>query len=190
MAAMIAIFGWRRMTYGRRFIVRVGTGSPGIDPQKAMEYFGEKPKLWDLETQQPVENEDGLTWQGMMPLSATFKKSQAETLSPPDNTSAQVVGTTARPRVPPQLENFGRQFRRPIRARNSTDSSQPEPVESPSLQVAMAIAMPSSRIHEREWMHEESLKDISNHTHEPFIGDDRMEYSLGLMDIPWHSAET
>jgi len=181
MAAMIAIFGWRRMTYGRGIIVRVG--SPGVDPQKATAYFGEKPRLWDLETQRTVEN-NGRLWQYMLPLSASIKRPLGEAISPPDSTSAQVAGTTTT-RIPPHLEDIGRHFRRPTRVRKSAD---PEVAEGHTLQIAMAIAMPSSRKREREGTHE-GPEHTSNHTHELFDGDNRMEYSLGLMDIPWHAAE-
>lgn len=66
MAAMIAIFGWRRLTYGRGVIRVVRMASPEADSQNAMGDFRETPKLWNLEIHPPVQNKDELTWQEMM----------------------------------------------------------------------------------------------------------------------------
>lgn len=63
MAAMITIFGWRRMVFGRGFVIQP------IERDRffAMsEYFGEKPELWDLWSRSPVGSTDQLEWKQVM----------------------------------------------------------------------------------------------------------------------------
>lgn len=180
MAAMIAVFGWRRMTYGRGIGVHLGRGG-GVGPLKSLEEFGEKPILWDLWTQRPVgHHDDELKWDGIMPLSASIKK-QLEDEETHDGTHS---------RIPAQHDNIRQHFRNPTRVRKTAAGN--SKTEAPTLQVAIAIAMPSSRKREHEWTHEgtSSTDDTSNHIHKPCDDDDNMlGYSLGLMDIPWHSKE-
>lgn len=84
-----------------------------------------------------------------------------------------------------QLGDIGRPFRRPTRTRKAAFGiGQCGPVERPLLQVAMTIAMPSSG--QRGWTHKAGQDEKGSYTHEPFNGDNSTEYSLGLMDIPWH----
>jgi hypothetical protein len=63
MAAMLTIFGWRRMVFGRGFVIQP------IERDRffAMsEYFGEEPELWDLWSRSPVGSMDQLEWKQVM----------------------------------------------------------------------------------------------------------------------------
>lgn len=63
MAATIAVFGWRRMYLSRGMaIAHHGRVTPGGRGDR----FGEKPKLWDLWTRDPVSSNEEMKWNGIM----------------------------------------------------------------------------------------------------------------------------
>jgi len=177
MAAMVAVFGWRRMTYGRGMIAHQPRGG-GAGPLRSLEYLGEKPELWDFWTRRPVGNNNELNWEGVIPLSACIKE-------PLEGTSE---ANTTHSRIPLQLDHIRQHFCHPTRVRKVAGNNKIETVGSPTLQVAMAIAMPSSRKRERERSHDDP-DDKGGHSQATCDDDRRLEYSLGLMDIPWHSVD-
>jgi hypothetical protein len=63
-AAILTIFGWRRMVFGRGFVMRPIEGDTAFFAMS--EHFGEKPKLWDLWSHPPVGSMDQLEWEQIM----------------------------------------------------------------------------------------------------------------------------
>jgi len=64
MAAMLTIFGWRRMVFGRGIVLQPIEREDFLNPMSS--YFGEKPELWDLWSRSPVGSKDQLEWERIM----------------------------------------------------------------------------------------------------------------------------
>jgi len=181
LAAMLTIFGWRRVVFGRGFVLQPIIGDRFHAPGMAEYYYGEKPELWDLWTRSPVGSNEQLKWERIMPLSASIKKSGEESFN-----DAEASGTHTHSRIPSQLQTLRQHIRRHTK---SADEQKIDAVsvQNRTLQVAMAIAMPSPHKRECESTNE-GLANAEIHTHEPH-DTDPLEYSLGLMEMPWHSEE-
>jgi hypothetical protein len=65
MAAMVTIFGWRRVIFGR-FTLDPTEGQGFHTPGTAGPYHGEKPELWDLWTQPCVGSNEQVKWEHIM----------------------------------------------------------------------------------------------------------------------------
>lgn len=167
MAAMLTIFGWRRMVFGR-FLLQP-TVVDGFYAPRMAESYGEKPELWDLWTEPSVGINEQLTWERIMPFSASIKQSEEDTHL----------------RNPSQLQSIQQQIRRHTRSAKATDDGS---TQSRTLQVAVAIAMPSPHTLERESTNE-GPTSADTHTHEHNDARPTLDYSLGLMEMPWHSEE-
>lgn len=67
LAAMLTIFGWRRMYFNRGLVTMVHPLGGGGDLMSRREaYIGEKPELWDFWTREPVLDNEGLKWRDIM----------------------------------------------------------------------------------------------------------------------------
>jgi len=175
MAAMLTIFGWRRVVFGRFLIQPIG-GEGFHAPRMAESFYGEKPELWDLWTQSTVGSNERLKWEQIAPLSASIKQSGD------DSDEARL----AHLRMPSQLQSIQQHIRRHTRAARSADDQKPSAASAQGrkLQVAVAIAMPSPHRHDESTSEGPTSTDPHTHEHhdaDPFI------YSLGLMEMPWHS---
>jgi len=205
MAAMLTIFGWRRMVFGRGFVIQ------SIERDRffaVSEYFGEKPELWDLWSRSPVGNMDQLEWEQVMvsqsstfipyykyvnhsrvcnfvqPLSASVRQPENNLPNDPDSQAAVIHNT--RSRIPSHIRSIGQQIRRTAKLAGDRNSDT-GPAASRTLQVAVAIVMPSTYRHAHELINE-GVSSPETQTHKPHDADP-LEYSLGLMEMPWHSDE-
>lgn len=184
LAAMLTIFGWRRMVFGRGFIMQpVGRmGRAGWEFERQPEYFGEEPKLWDLWSHPSADSKGPLNWEQMMPISANIKRSEE---IPSNEAGSRATDIHAHYGIPSQLRSIGRHIHRhakPAGDRNADVRS----TESQTLQVAVAIAMPSIHTHEHNSKNEGPSNSPDIQSHEPNDADP-LQYSLGLVEMPWHS---
>jgi len=179
LAAMLTIFGWRRVVFGRGFVLQPIVGDGFHAPGMAEHHHGEKPELWDVWTQPPVGSNEQLKWERIMPFSTSIMKSGEESFN-----DAEASGIHTHPRIPSQLQTIRQYIRR---HRKSADEPKIDAgsAQNRTLRVAMAIAMPSPHKRECEPINE-GLANADEHTHEPH-DTDPLEYSLGLMEMPWHS---
>jgi hypothetical protein len=109
---------------------------------------------------------------GMQPLSASIK--------PSDDTHSQATDIYTYPRIPSQFQSIRQHIHRHTHSTKPTGDPKTDggSDESQTLQVAVAVAMPS--------LHGPPVSDTQ--THGPHDVEP-LDYSLGLMEIPWHSKE-
>jgi len=183
MTAMLTIFGWRRVVFGRGFVLQPIVGDRFHAPRTGEYSYREKPELWDLWTEPPVGGKEQLKWERIMPFSASIKKLGGESF---DNAQASDIHT--HPRIPSQLQTIRQHIRRHMKPKLADEQKvNAVSTQNRTLQVAVAIAMPSPHKREREPTNE-GLASADTYTHEPHDAD-LLEYSLGLMEMPWHSEE-
>ncbi|KAK0494718.1 hypothetical protein EDD18DRAFT_353249 [Armillaria luteobubalina] len=166
-AAMIAVFGWRRIQFG-------STAGPRAGVDERLRHLGERPKLWDLWTGKGQSTSD--TWEGIMPISANVHYvSDTKPVHSKSNVSF----------LPLQL----------LRSRRDGDSfslhadDDDDESISADVQVAVAVAMPSPPSIKRS-----SMTPSTSSGKEPEDIEDEnalVEYSLGLFAarIPWRREE-
>lgn len=65
MAAILTIFGWRRIVSGR-FLLQPTVADDGFHVPRTAESYGETPRLWDLWTQPFVGSDEQLKWEQIM----------------------------------------------------------------------------------------------------------------------------
>ncbi|PPQ96851.1 hypothetical protein CVT26_006020 [Gymnopilus dilepis] len=181
-AAMVIVFGWRRIQYARGLIPQGLTfDEEGMSPKASLV----RPKLWDLWNEEEItwaqvsgkekaRRDSELQWANIMPLSANAVPS-----SPVHESMASIVSSTELPtlarrrdlldRQPPALRMWRRLRQRQKTREKSTTSSIP----SPRLQVEVAILMPSPRYpvyvreegdnvyHEKKWPKREDMTEFS-----------------------------
>jgi hypothetical protein len=71
LAAMLTIFGWRRVAFGRGFATHpIGRG--GFHAEMKTESFGRRPELWDLWTQPCSDSKEQLEWDRMLASRSTL----------------------------------------------------------------------------------------------------------------------
>lgn len=187
MAAMLTIFGWRRVVFGRPGMDSME--GDGFHTQNTEEsFYGEKPELWDLWTQSPhaISSYEQLKWEHIMPFSASIKPPRG---APSDDADSRVTDTHAHLRIHSHLQNVQQHLRRHTLTAKSADNHKKDTgsAKNPSrtLQVAVAIAMPSPHQRERESVNERPAS-ADTHVH---IHHDPLDYSLGLTEMLWHSDE-
>jgi hypothetical protein len=119
----------------------------------------------------------------VQPFSASIKKLGGE---PFDDAQASDIHT--HPRIPSQLQTIRQHIRRHMKPKLADEQKvNAVSTQNRTLQVAVAIAMPSPHKRQREPTNE-GLASADTYTHEPHDAD-LLEYSLGLMEMPWHSEE-
>jgi len=122
---------------------------------------------------------NALKWERVMPLSAAIKPSR-------EALDAQATDTHTHSRIHSPLQSIRQHFRHISRSADPPKSNVVA-AESQTLQVAVAIAMPSPHKCQHEsTLERPTIADFQTHgCHDP----NPFEYTLGLMEIPWHSAE-
>ena len=119
----------------------------------------------------------------VQPLSASIKQSEKNL---PNDTDSQATDIHTHSRIPSHLRSIRQQIRRTAKLTGDRNSDT-GPAASRTLQVAVAIVMPSTYRHGHKLM-DEGLSSPETQTHKPHDADP-LEYSLGLMEMPWHSDE-
>ncbi|KAK0203565.1 hypothetical protein DFS33DRAFT_811934 [Desarmillaria ectypa] len=166
-AAMIAVFGWRRIQFGSAAGPRAG-----VDGR--LRHLGERPKLWDLWTGKRESTSDA--WEAIMPISAIMHYSISDTKSVHSKSSVALL----------PLQHFLRSRRDGDSSSLDDDDDDGYDVSGPAdVQVAVAVAMPSPPSIKRLSM---APSASSGKAPEKTV-DERVpvEYSLGLYSarIPW-----
>jgi len=155
----------------------------GSFTQRNVGNLEEKPQLWDFWALPTPGSDEKLKWERIMPLSASIERPVEE---PSDHSRPQGTNIYAYPRVPPQFQTIRQHIRR--HTANAGDrKTDPGSGESQTLQVAVAIVMPSPHKCEREVLDVGSASPYTR-IHEPHDVEP-LQYSLGLKKIPWHSEE-
>ncbi|KAF8888566.1 hypothetical protein BD779DRAFT_1672241 [Infundibulicybe gibba] len=157
-AAMIAVFGWRRIQFGHRW--QNGrqlalAGSRGELP--------EKPELWDLTTATPAKSSDEVRWHNILPLAALTSDTDPPNPDPP---------THSRYAEPHIALEYIHKLVRSSRRSTGDESALPAKHRDLQLQVAVAIAMPSR-------------SGLKNDAKVGSNDGDGLEYSIGLYHRPW-----
>ncbi|KAG7448760.1 uncharacterized protein BT62DRAFT_1074300 [Guyanagaster necrorhizus] len=168
-AAMIAVFGWRRIQFS-------STADPRADVDERLRHLGQRPKLWDLWTRKRETSSDAQAWEAIMPISAAI--SDSDTKPQADHRHSKGGNVSFLPLLRSRPDHG--------------DSSSLKDVgdsESADVQVAVAVAMPSPPSTKRL-----SVAPSTTSGKEPEkIVDETvlLEYSLGLCStrIPWRRDE-
>jgi len=185
-AAMIVVFGWRRIQFGRSSWT-VG-GTPGNGEGAMARILLNRPKLWDLWNKEDVSwsqvagNEKGghdpkLQWANIMPLTAT--------------TVTKVITEGVKPLGPPSLRRdllhprlqLFRAWPERWRRRKHRERRKPLDESPPStLQVGVAILMPSSRypVYVKEPTHNEYSEEERRRERKEIT-----DYSIGMYECAW-----
>ncbi|KAK0480524.1 hypothetical protein IW261DRAFT_1124931 [Armillaria novae-zelandiae] len=168
-AAMIAVFGWRRIQFG-------STAGPRAGVDERLRHLGERPKLWDLWTGKGQSASD--TWEGIMPISAIVHYSVSDTKPVHSKSNVSFLPLQQLLRSRRDGDSFS------LHADDDDDES-----TSADVQVAVAIAMPSPPSIRRFSM---APSTSSGKEPEDVVGENALvEYSLGLFAarIPWRREE-
>ncbi|KAK0449730.1 uncharacterized protein EV420DRAFT_1646723 [Desarmillaria tabescens] len=128
-AAMIAVFGWRRIQFG----TAVGSRA---DVDERLRHLGKRPKLWDLWTGKRASTSDA--WETIMPISAIVHYPISDTKRDHSKSSVAFL----------PLHQFLRSRRDgDSSSLNDDDDDDDNDVSGPvDVQVAVAVAMPSPPI--------------------------------------------
>jgi len=168
------------VVFGRGFVLQPIVGDVFHAPRTGEYSYREKPELWDLWTELPVVGKEQLKWERIMPFSASIKGEPFEV--------AQASDIHTHPRIPSQLQTIRQHIRRHMKPKLADKQKVTAgSTQNRTLEVAVAIAMPSPHKRERELTNEGPTSD-DTHTHEPHDAE-LLEYSLGLLEMPWHSEE-
>ena len=62
LAAMLTIFGWRRVVFARGIVMRP-LGRDGFNTPRNTEHLGERPELWEFWTQPIIGSHEQLKWE-------------------------------------------------------------------------------------------------------------------------------
>lgn len=84
------------------------------------------------------------------------------------------------------MQSIQQQIRRRTRSAKPTDGHRIDAAQGGQLQVAVAIAMPSPHKRENDLTEEGTSANIHADEHYDAYP---LEYSLGLMEMPWYSDE-
>jgi hypothetical protein len=190
--AMIIIFGYRRIQFGRGFTVG-GIPTPEMEGDMIRIVLN-RPKLWDLwngdnvNWSQVAGNEKGahdaqLQWANIMPLTANA----VSTVIPESNNPSPEPPRPSlrRDLLNPRLRLFSvwtRAWRRPKHHENESDA--PLDIPPSTLQVGVAILMPSPR----HPVYVKEPKDNEYHEHERRRERNEItDYSIGMYECSWDS---
>ncbi|KAK0220306.1 hypothetical protein IW262DRAFT_1014301 [Armillaria fumosa] len=168
-AAMIAVFGWRRIQFG-------STAGPRAGVDERLRHLGERPKLWDLWTGRGQSTSD--TWEGIMPISAIVHYSVSDTKPVHSKSNVSFLPLQQLLRSRRDGDSFS------LHADDDDDES-----TSADVQVAVAVAMPSPPSIKRFSM---APSTSSGKEPEEIVDENVLvEYSLGLFAarIPWRREE-
>jgi len=178
LAAILTIFGWRRMVI--RGVALQPIGEDGSFTQRNVGNLEERPELWDFWTLPSPGSDEKLKWERIMPLSASIERPVEE---PSDHSRPQGTDIYTYPQFQTIRQHICRHA-----AKADDRKTDPESGENQTLQVAVAIAMPSPHKCEREILDDGSTSPYTQ-IHEPHHDVEPLQYSLGLKKIPWHSEE-
>ncbi|KIJ61577.1 hypothetical protein HYDPIDRAFT_31183 [Hydnomerulius pinastri MD-312] len=183
--AMVAVFGWRRMSQSRGLVIRpVG---PDRNSKKFL-VLGEKPLLRDVWTRTASGTEaDETRWENLMPFAAvlTYPPVAPAVSAPPMKHTA--FSNHSPSRAMKELLSFARRFYSPVRPPPPPPPADEEMVtqssdeemwrQGSSMQISVTIAMPAPRAAHSET----SERDLG-------IGGDKAElgeFCIGTMEVPW-----
>ncbi|KAF9567176.1 hypothetical protein CPC08DRAFT_703426 [Agrocybe pediades] len=188
-AAMIVVFGWRRVQLSRGWALGGFPVDGGGTTTTRNEFIlAQKPKLWDVWNAEDIDwsetSGSGGTsrhgWRNIMPLSATIIPNGLEKPEPSKRVTSFRRGQPNHRRLLGVLPRRPRRHREDMSAGN--DRNLPSPggssTTAASLQVALSILMPSSShplyIREEKDNHESRSTEISEY-----------EFSVGVYSCPW-----
>ncbi|PPQ92272.1 hypothetical protein CVT25_008580 [Psilocybe cyanescens] len=194
-AAMIVVFGWRRVQFGRAWTLG---GIPTIDhPIPLPKILPNKPKLWDIWcggdaswTENVGSRKSGrnkrLHWENITPFTANavplYDVSEGSIIpdTPPMRSDAL--------RPPPSLFQLRWSTRQtpppqpPRRHRESMKSIESSPSTTSTLQVGVIIIMPSAR----DPIYVRTDRNIGHHEQEKHRERKEMvDYSIGIYECAW-----
>lgn len=191
-AALIFVFGWRRLQLSRgwRFtVVTVNHNRSVVElPTSTINVDSVVPKLWDIRNEGKLtwgKDEGNVKWVNLMPLSAT------EVLALPTTGESIIEPPHPRPldsflHTIPTLNRFNsRRNNRPSLSRHDSEKKESEADDKVkvTMQVAVTIVLPSPQypIHIKNRNNDKHHKEGKNMDRQQIT-----DYCIGMYECSWH----